>query len=336
MTLKELITKVDFDELLPYLKELIPENLDNLHSFREAYDILRSMEPDKNFQGVINVSMSDEEDSYNGERYVQVSHLNDTSWEKDLAKKIVLDDNVSVSDEELAMHCLWEITFYGFSPQNIEDNFDRMCHPTAPRNIYEVALDKLEESIWKRQTPRRLRCKDKNGRRLITLSLGKKNSWELFNKVSLNPKMNRAKRKREYRQTQRMQYLERMAFRENMILMLSSNGSSFHRSNLGYLLRVDYGAKYDYFSVTCGREHRLDYILKSITDYQEIDLSAYNNAVIGLFVSPDYPLDESELIKFKKKVTAWLGLADVRFGVIRSESEKPDVRMMLLLNKVRT
>ena len=37
--------KVEFDALLPYLKEIIVGHLDNIYAFREAYDILRDMQP---------------------------------------------------------------------------------------------------------------------------------------------------------------------------------------------------------------------------------------------------------------------------------------------------
>ena len=37
MTLKELLTQVGFDELLPDLEKHEPEHLDNLYAFREAY-----------------------------------------------------------------------------------------------------------------------------------------------------------------------------------------------------------------------------------------------------------------------------------------------------------
>lgn len=40
MPLKELIMKVDFDSLLPYLEKWEKKNLDNIYAFREAYDIL--------------------------------------------------------------------------------------------------------------------------------------------------------------------------------------------------------------------------------------------------------------------------------------------------------
>lgn len=38
MTLKELLTQVGFDELLPYLEKWEKKNLDNIYAFREAYE----------------------------------------------------------------------------------------------------------------------------------------------------------------------------------------------------------------------------------------------------------------------------------------------------------
>ena len=58
MTLKELLTQVGFDELLPYLKKHEPKHLDNLYAFREAYDILQGMEPATEFNGEIHVEWS--------------------------------------------------------------------------------------------------------------------------------------------------------------------------------------------------------------------------------------------------------------------------------------
>lgn len=64
------------------------------------------------------------------------------------------------------MRCLWKITFYGFSSVDLEDTFSKMFGRRKLMNRYEVALDKLEESIWKHQTPRRFRARDEDGERL--------------------------------------------------------------------------------------------------------------------------------------------------------------------------
>lgn len=51
MTVKELFMSVSFDELLPFLKDFEEDHLDNIYAFREAYDILRNMEPNTDYQG---------------------------------------------------------------------------------------------------------------------------------------------------------------------------------------------------------------------------------------------------------------------------------------------
>ena len=51
MTLKELLDKVEFDALCPYLEKYEPKHLDNIYAFREAYDILRTLTPSKQASG---------------------------------------------------------------------------------------------------------------------------------------------------------------------------------------------------------------------------------------------------------------------------------------------
>lgn len=323
MTLKELLTQVCFDELLPYLKKHEPEHLDNIYAFREAYDILCGMEPDKDFKGEVRVEWSD--GGYgDGQKWIGVHHLDDKAWEEELAKEIVVSDDVCLSSAELAMHCLWEITYWGFSPAEIQETWKRKFGPKVLTNKYEVALDKLEESIWKHQTPRRLRSRGRQGERCVRI--------EFPIKFRTNRK-NRSKRKRKYRQDKRENYLHRMAKRENLVRMLTAEGSSFKRSDVEFLLNVQYGRQYDYCSVTSNVDARLDYIFESMTRYQQLDLSRYNFAVIFLWFPFAKPTDELSLASFKQRVREWLGYTDIRFGGIGVETEASDVSVTLLLNK---
>lgn len=323
MTLKELLTQVGFDELLPYLEKHEPEHLDNLYAFREAYDILRNMEPANNFEGKIFVEWhgGEWEDE---EKWIGVSPMHDCTWEEDLAKEIIVADDVHISKIEIAMHCLWEITYWGFSPDEREETWQRKFGPKILNNKYEIALDKLEESIWRHQTPRRLRSKGKDGRRYVTWT----NARDFFNN-----RMNRSKRKREYRQDKRKEYLRKMATRENLVRTLSSEGSSFRRNEVEFLLHVQYGRQYDYRSVTSNIENRLDYIFESMTRYQQVDLSRYNSAVIFLQFPLGKPLDELSLTSFKQRIREWLGYTDILFGSIEVETEAPDVNVTLLLSR---
>ncbi len=146
MTLKELLTQVGFDELLPYLEKHEPEHLDNLYDFREAYDILRNLEPAKDFEGKIYVEWHGGE--WEGEeKWIGVDPMHDCTWEEDLAKEIVVADDIHLTKTEIAMHCLWEITYWGFSPAERQETWQRKFGPKVLTNKYEIALDKLEESI---------------------------------------------------------------------------------------------------------------------------------------------------------------------------------------------
>ena len=323
MTLKELLTQVGFDELLPDLEKHEPEHLDNLYAFREAYDILRNMKPANNFEGKIFVEWhgGEWEDE---EKWIGVSPMHDCTWEEDLAKEIVVADDVHLTLVELAMHCLWEITYWGFSPDEREETWQRKFGPKVLTNKYEVALDKLEESIWRHQTPRRLRSKGKDGRRYVKWT----NTRDFFNN-----RMNRSKRKREYRQDKRKEYLRKMAARENLVRKLSAEGSSFRRNEVEFLLHVQYGRQYDYRSVTSNIENRLDYIFESMTRYQQLDLSRYNSAVIFLQFPLGKPVDELSLNSFKQGIREWLGYTDIYFGSVGVETEAPDVNVTLLLSR---
>ena len=325
MTLKELLTQVGFDELLPYLEKYEPEHLDNLYAFREAYDILRNMEPANNFEGKIFVEWhgGEWEDE---EKWIGVSPMHDCTWEEDLAKEIVVADDVHLTLAELAMHCLWEITYWGFSPDEREETWQRKFGPKVLANKYEIALDKLEESIWKHQTPRRLRSRGRQGERCVRVEFPIK--WNFDRK-------NRSKRKREYRQDKREEYLRKMATRENLVRTLSAEGSSFRRNEVEFLLHVQYGRQYDYRSVTSNIENRLDYIFESMTRYQQLDLSRYDGALLFLRIPAGAPLEESVLTAFKQGVRARLGYADIRFGSMTREADTPEVAATLLLNKCK-
>lgn len=186
-------------------------------------------------------------------------------------------------------------------------------------------MDKLEESIWKHQTPRRFRCRGENGERYTTLQ----STRYLF-----NDRKNRSKRKREYRQDKREEYLKQMAARENLITKLSAEGSSFKRSDVDFLLHIEYGRQYDYLSVTSGTDGRLDYILESITKYQYLTLEKYNNAIVFIIVPTCYPLTKPELNRFNEAIRLHLGYDDILFGTSTYESSRQDVKVTLLLNRL--
>lgn len=325
MTLKELVMRVSFEELLPYLKAMIKGHDNSVYAFREAYDRLRLMEPNPHYTGKIQVEWM--HDILNEEeKWISVSNMHDTSWEEDLAKEIIVANDIQLNLAELAMHCLWEITFYGFSPEQRDNTFDAMFNKQKPKNKYDVALDKLEDSIWRHQTPRKYRSST-HGMRCV-------DSHFLLHQV-INCKLNRAKWKRKYRQERREAYLESMSMRQNLVDMLTVPGSSFTCSDVEFLMSVEKGMSYDYTSITGNAEGRLTYIADSMTKYQQLDLKDYDNAIVCACFSTKYPLDEAEWKKFQAIVRSHLKFEDIRFGTIQTDNENPEVEIKLLLNKLK-
>ena len=212
MKLKELFDKYTFDEILPYLKVIDPEKPDAMPNFREAFDLLRHIEPSKEDCGKVSLEWSDFEPEE--EKYVEVVHLAGDKWEDALAKEVVVADDLHLCEEEMAAHCLWEITFWGF--ENVFDPEDRnpFEYPPEQMNKYDVALYKLQLSHWKHTTPKRYRSKDYP---LYT------NADYCLKKVRSNK--NRSKRKRNYRVECRKKYLKMHSQREEMIKKLVRCGA---------------------------------------------------------------------------------------------------------------
>lgn len=122
MTVKELIMSVTFEDLLPILKESESDHLDNIYAFREAYDILRNMEPNTDYQGEVIISCNTKVNH----QIINICHLDDDVWENELAKEINFKGDSKPDMREVAIRCLWELTFYGFSPSQRISTFDKM------------------------------------------------------------------------------------------------------------------------------------------------------------------------------------------------------------------
>lgn len=330
MTLKELFLKVDFDNIYPDLEECDDVN----YGFREAYDILCRMEPIGGEEKEIHVSRKEIFLRNHGGEMERVEsidvnlHGSAWCWGKNLAKEIVVTDDACFSDEELAICFLWELSGNVFLPEEFEKSFERFkrCKPAGP---YETALDKLEESIWRHQIPRQFRCRGENGERYTT-----DEGCRFMVKRNLARK-NRSKRKRDYRQDKRRRDLWGMIDCKNAVAFLASEGSIFKRSDVDFLWDVEYLRHFDYISVTNNAEGRLDYILESMTRYQEIPeiLELCNNAIVLVCVPACSPLDEAELEKFKEAVRLHLGYDDILFGLKTEERQSHHLEVFLLLNQ---
>ncbi|MBQ9676845.1 MAG: hypothetical protein IJV44_01755 [Prevotella sp.] len=321
MKLKELFAKYTFDEILPYLKAIDPEKGDSMYQFREAYDLLRHMEPSMNDCGEVRLEWSS--DKCIGTRYVMVHYLAGDYWEDNLAKEVVLSEDLQISEMKAAANCLWEITFYGFGQEEDEDDRNIFSYPIEEKNKYDTALYKLQLSNWKHTTPRRYRSKEHP--LCIDAEYGMKRR---------NKHRNRSKRKRDYRVECREEFLKMHSQREDLIQKIVHSGA-FRRDEVESLHQMKEGQYYPYRSRTWDITKRIDYILDSINKYQVVDFSRYDDAFICICSSSEHSVTEAEKERLLEGLPKSLRTLPIKIGLGTKEVMNQEVEMMLFLNIIR-
>lgn len=110
----------------------------------------------------------------------------------------------------LAALCLSRLTNDSWSNYAEESPTYHALNPIKPSNRYELFLERLKNSIYKRQIPKVYRSRKKESRARRAVMVPREIHFsKFFNKLYEN-RRNRSKRNRKYRQEKRTDYLERM------------------------------------------------------------------------------------------------------------------------------
>ena len=276
MKLYELLSKVSFDGLVPTLNTLvIKEN--QLPYFKMAFDELRMMAPTID-EDYIDVDSTDS--------YIIVEGCQD-SWADVLGKNIRLEKELPLTDQVLAAHILWEITFFGFSEEEMKANIGRDYGDEShtPDNTYRRKIQEIEDRQWKNYS-RGAQWENVNGRRVISCMIAR----EAFRRQE---KRNRAKRMRDARQERQIQRLRKLAVREEGICKAVATGC-ISREQVEYIMNVQYGDEHTYSSRTNTSEDRAQYIIELIDKYSDIDFSKYDSITAIATTSPEHPFSKEE------------------------------------------
>ena len=283
-TLKELIMGHDFDSIVPELKKIDDHAERSLAGYKEGYDTLRLMGPDQNFDEEdikeIELSWCGEDDE---ERWIGSTGTG-FEWEKALAKQVKVADDLQLTEEEIIAHCLYELTFFGFTPQEYERCVEQWMPRKEPRNQYEATLWALQQRMYKNEVKRKDRFYDESGKGLYPYN-GKSQFAE--------PRQNRTKRKRKYRQEKREEYLEQMSARENLLQRITRN-SDFERKDVAFILTMKRGHEVTFHSHVANKEERMPYLLNLITDYYRWDDIEGTDIICLLRTSSANQLSNSE------------------------------------------
>ena len=276
MKLYELLSTVTFDDLVPTLNTLIIKE-NQLPYFKMTFDELRMMAPIFN-DDIIDVQMA--------ESYIYVDGCQDR-WSNVLGKNITLDDELKLADQVLAAHILWEITFFGFSEEEMKANIGRDYGDEShtPDNIYRRKIQEIEDKQWKNYS-RGAQWEISEGQKFISYDI----VMEVFKR---RKKRNRAKRMRDARQERQIARLRKLAVREEGICKAVATGC-MSREQVKYIMNVQYGDEHTFSSRTNTSEDRAQYIIGLIDMYSDIDFSKYDSITAIATTSPGYPFSEEE------------------------------------------
>lgn len=124
MTFKELVMNNEFKSLVPQLISIDERCKEALESFEYSFNLIRRMEAKPDGK-TVNISWSDP--SYEVP-FITVTNLHDGEWEECIARELIVDEEVHLSDASLCAHCLWEITFWGFTPEQEVEHFENILN----------------------------------------------------------------------------------------------------------------------------------------------------------------------------------------------------------------
>jgi hypothetical protein len=345
MIIKELFNQVTFEELCPQLKSYVKtydvfgnDLVKHLYRFREAYDRLRLLKPSgqlnsyivKMLQNGVAVHKEVEVICYDDSDKVNINLSFDLegSWEYNLSLELVLPKDKTISLAALAALCLWQLTYDNRSGYQEESSIHRALNPHKSSNKYEVALVRLENSIYKRQTPKLFLPKLKKYRlmRFTILPTGASN--KMFNKFFKgDDRMNRSKRKRKYRQAKRKEFLKKMGNRQAFIDKFTMAGSSFTKGSCDYLLHVENGEMIRFRSPII--EHALDYIYTSMADYCVLPpVGKFKEAIAFVVFKKGQVVSSLEIDNFIKHVEE-LSLCRVIYGQAEGDVHETEVTLLM-------
>jgi hypothetical protein len=327
MTFKELLHSCSFNDLLPTLLELMPDHKDSMPDFKIVFDTLRHTEPQSSS---IEIRITHDE-------YINVGCIDPECdcncafcypWDESLGMEVILEEGVQLSTPEIVAHCIWEMTFYGFS-------WDSICHRFA-RDVVDMSEEGRKAAELKLKA---LRFKypisakwEFNNREEVLLDPDNNFGIECAESRKQRP-MNRSKRKRLYRWEKQIKYLERRGKIKSAIKRLTAN-SDIKADELAYLFDTDLISEREFESCADHIQTRAQYLVELFTEYAYNDFTDYTKCCFLFQTSSQYPITEAEKLVLDKIKEVLPQTADIRFGYGTNDDLGEKMSVLRLMSKI--
>ncbi len=289
MKLHELITRVDFDRIIPTLMTY-DKTGHEIINYKTAYDELKTILPQEDPEK-ITVCRYGKHVSVDGcQHYREIC----------LGREIEVEDGLSLTDEELLGHILWEITYFGFTGH---------CRSYREDEIYNRYSDKAYEYIMReyRIYRRDKRNRDKNP-----------DTDEILDIHRRRRRRNRAKRMRDARLDRMIAKYERMEKVDNCIHKILELCPDLTYDEFKYLFDSKQIYEADYCTLPSGTSDRIDTLYTLFSKYCKIDFNEFDSLIFIVYGNDiQKMLSEEDLSGFQKFIDSQKGYNKL---VFRAES----------------
>ena len=305
MTLRELLTEIGFDPMVPFIKK--SDRFDDVCYFKLAYDILLHTSPNEEGYEYVAVSIYK---SPEGKIYYNAPQLEGCLWSKYIDGQVIFKEDVEVCQADLAFQLLDQLTYYGYSDKYCTNLFGDEHY----NNKYSWMAREVEhkrDMAWATNAVRRrvrASMKENKEKGLNPFEISVDDYYGVIYKRKLSGRCNRMKRKRDYRWGKRLEKLNELERRENPIYkLLCGQTSSVTRQDLLFLWDANERLVSDFQTKAYDVKKRLIYLKELITKYDALKLpKQVKKCVIKISTSSKYPLLQEEINCIRAMASPWI------------------------------
>ena len=284
-TVKEWLGGVSFKEIVPFLVKKDSMAKAHLTDYKMAFDRLCAMAPAEDDGVIVNIEMTDYDDGTGA--WLSVHEESAEKWAIELARQVVVADDVVAGREEIVAEMLWELTYWGFCDEDLDDTFEKLHNgyrQAQAANPYKDAFLRL------RQRNHDLNCRYKEdvGKDTVTIK-------NVRQDLLWDPRRNGPKRHRERRQKARLEYLKKMMKRWELVAnVVAKHGLD---ETVGATLRKDILESgltiHERFVAVCRAQDAAEYLADLLGDYYAPPAEAkeYDHAYIFVGHNKDADMD---------------------------------------------
>lgn len=317
MTVQELFNTIGFPAIAEALRRTHrnEKSTENLTGYKEAFDILCNL-PFNGCSGEVTFDVTpreewDEENSLP----LLANNVEGGYWENIVGKTVIRPDDNPFTDAELAGAILWGATFYGFTPDDRWNPFEKFY------SKYGEMAERLERRLYlpylrNKRTIAQLRDYSVSAHFAVAFTL---EEWDNIHFRQRH--QNRSKRRRFHRIENRIEWLRKLDKRQHLIDGLRYGGKTVPDEIISTMFNAKNICENRYESHTFGKSDRVDYFVDLLLnrDYYpntKTFLRDGDKFICIVYSSSAHPLTDDELSRLNRLFATYFAGININWQLI--------------------